>query len=82
MIKKWDITNEQQLKRCIDEVIARVDEQEGSEFGMIAAREVIDIVAKHIGPEAYNRAIEDAKRAAQTKLTDLEIDLDTLRVSS
>ena len=81
MIKQWAISDEQRLKQCVDEVIARVDEQEDAEFGIIAARELIDIVAMHIGPEAYNRGLEDAKKAIQTKLADLEVDLDILRVT-
>ena len=81
MIRKWDLTDEQIKKQCTDEVIARVDEQADAEFGMIAAQEIIDIVAQHLGPQVYNSAIEDAKKAIQSKLADLEVDLDVLRVT-
>ena len=79
VIRKWDITNAQVKKQCVDEVIARIDEQAGAEFGVIAAQEVIDIVASYLGPQAYNNAIEDAKKTIQTKLADIEIDLEVLR---
>ncbi len=82
MIRKWDITNEEASRQCRDEIIARVDEQGNSEFGMIAAQEIIDIVAGHLGPEIYNHAIEDAKKAIEKKLADLEVDLDVLRVAN
>jgi uncharacterized protein (DUF2164 family) len=81
MIRKWDITDEQAKKQCIDEILARIDEQGDAEFGIIAAQELIDIVAEHLGPQAHNTGLEDAKKAIQTKLADLEIDLDTLRVT-
>jgi uncharacterized protein (DUF2164 family) len=80
MIRKWDLTDEKILKQCLVEVIARIDEQEGSEFGIIAAQDVVDIVAKHLGPQAYNSALEDAKKTIEAKLADIEVDLDVLRV--
>jgi uncharacterized protein (DUF2164 family) len=82
MIRKWGIQDEQAQKRCIDELLTRIDEQDGSEFGMIAARELIDIVANYVGPSAYNSAIEDAKSALQAKIADLEVDFDVLKSSA
>lgn len=82
MNRKWDITNEEQKKQCINEVLTRLEEQGDAPFGIIAAEEIIDIVAQHVGPQAYNVAIEDAKKALQTKLADLETDLDMLRPMS
>jgi uncharacterized protein (DUF2164 family) len=80
MIRRWDITDQKTSKQCIDEIIARIDEQEGSEFGVIAAQEVIGIVATHLGPQIYNSALQDAKKTIETKLADIEVDLDVLRV--
>lgn len=82
MIRKWDITDEQIRKQCLDEVIARVDEQDGARFGVIAAQEVVDIVAKYLGPQVYNVALQDTKKLVEAKLTDIEIDLDSLCVDS
>jgi uncharacterized protein (DUF2164 family) len=82
MIRKWDIKNEQVKKQCVDEILTRIDEQADAKFGIIAAEEIIDIVAEHLGPQVHNSAIEDAKKTTRTKLTDLEIDLDVLRVKS
>lgn len=82
MIRKWDISDEQVRKRCMEEIIARVDEQEGAEFGMIAAQDIIDIVAQYVGPSAYNLGIEDAKKLLLQKVSDLEVDFDVLRAQS
>jgi uncharacterized protein (DUF2164 family) len=82
MIRKWDIKDEKVKKQCIDDVLARIDEQADAEFGVIAGQEIIDIVAEHLGPQVYNEAIEDTKKAVRTKLADLEVDLDILHVMS
>ncbi|MBL8121783.1 DUF2164 family protein [Candidatus Saccharibacteria bacterium] len=82
MIRKWDITNEQEKKQCLEEILTRLDEQGDAPFGVLAAEEILDIVSQHVGPQVYNMAIEDAKNALRTKLADLEIDLDMLGTSS
>ena len=79
MYRKWDISNADAKKRCIDEILARIDEQADSAFGNLAAQDIIDIVAAYLGPQAYNTAIDDAKKTIQAKLADLDIDLDVLR---
>jgi len=82
MIRKWDIVSEEQKKQCIEELLTRIDEQDGAEFGVIAAQEIIDIVATYLGPSTYNLAIEDARKTIQNKLADIDIDLDTLKTVS
>ena len=79
MIRKWDIRDEQAKKHCVDEVLARIDEQGDAPFGIIAAGELIEIVAKHLRPEVHNRALQEAKKTIQSKLADLEVDIDILR---
>lgn len=81
MIRKWDINDEQAQKECIDEVLARIEEQEDTEFGIIATQDIIDIVAEYVGPSAYNAGVEDAKKTMQAKISDLDVELDVLKVS-
>jgi uncharacterized protein (DUF2164 family) len=81
MLRKWDIKDEQVHKSCIDELIARIDEQGSSPFGVLAAQEIIDIVSRYVGPIAYNTALEDAKKCLQAKVADLEVELDILKTS-
>lgn len=82
MIRKWDINDEQARKRCIDEILTRIEEQDGSEFGIIAAQEIIDIVASYVGPSVYKSGVEDAKKLLQSKVADLEVEIDILKTSS
>lgn len=81
MIRKWDIKDEQAQRRCVDEVLTRFEEQDGSPFGMLAAQEIIDIVAEYVGPAAYNAGIDDAQSSLQSKLSDLDIELNILKIT-
>lgn len=81
MVHKWRIKDDQVRRKCIDEVIARISEEDDASIGAIAAQDIIDIVAEHLGPAVYNKAIDDSKRLVQTKLIDLEIDLDVIKAA-
>ncbi len=77
MKRKWDMSNEVAHQRCIDEIIARIDEIDGT-AGVIAAQDILDIVTENIAPEIYNMGIADARKLIVAKHQDIEIDLDTL----
>lgn len=79
MKRKWSISSEEARKKCINEIIARVDEQQGSQFGILASEEVIAIVAKYLGPDSYNMGLKDATKVIQNHFSDIEIDLDLLK---
>lgn len=81
MIKKWDIKDEQARRKCVDEVLARIDEQDGGQFGVLAAEDIIEIVGNYVGPQAYNSGIEDSKKVLQAKLGDIEVELDILKMA-
>ena len=77
MKRKWDITGETAQKKCIDEVMTRVGEIDGS-IGVIAAQDIIDIVTENLGPEIYNLGVRDAKKLLQAKMFDIEVEIDML----
>lgn len=80
MNRKWDTDNEELRRKCIDEVIARVDEIGDSPVGIIAAQDIIDIVTENLAPEIYNKGVRDAKKLMTDKLSSLESDIDLLEV--
>jgi uncharacterized protein (DUF2164 family) len=83
MIRKWEITNEDVRKKCINEIIARIQEiEDASTVGAIAAQDIIDIVSENLAPEIYNLGIQDAKKTVQGKFQDIEVDLDLLEINS
>ena len=78
--RKWDIEDTELNKKCIDEVISRVEELENSdEVGIIAAQDIIDIVTENLAPVFYNQGVEDARKTVQDKIQDIEVDLDVLK---
>jgi uncharacterized protein (DUF2164 family) len=79
--RKWDISSKEQKKKCIDALITYLESITDDPVGMIAAEEILDIVAEAIGPDIYNSGVEDAKKLLASKFTDIEIDLDMLRQS-
>lgn len=78
MQRKFDDLPEEAKKKCIAEVITRVEEIDGDSVGIIAAQDIIDIVVEHYGPEIYNSALRDAKKLLETKLSDIEFEIDQL----
>lgn len=82
MKRKWDVSPKEVRKKCVDEIIARLEEQQGAEFGIIAAEEIMDIVAQNVGPDIYNLAIKDAKKLLQNRFSDIETELDLLQHQS
>lgn len=80
MKRKWDIENTELNKKCIDEIISRVQDIDNTgEIGLIAAQDIIDIVTENLAPEFYNKGVADARKTIRNKIDDLEIDLDMLK---
>jgi uncharacterized protein (DUF2164 family) len=81
MNRKWNVTDETLQKKCVDEVITRIEEIDG-QVGIIAAQDIIDIVTQNLGPEIYNMGVRDAKKLLQERFHDLEVDVDLLEQKS
>ena len=78
MLKKFDNIPREINKKCIDEVIARVEEIESERVGEIAAQDIIDIVVENYGPHIYNTAMKEVKSLVQDKFSDIEYEIDSL----
>lgn len=78
MKRKWDVSSKETRRKCLEEIITRVEEQNGSPFGIIAAEEVLDIISHNIGPDIYNLALKDAKKLLQDRFADIDTELDLL----
>jgi len=78
MKRKWDMASEELQRKCIEEVIARIEEIDSDQVGVIAAQEVIDIVTENLAPDIYNAGVRDAKKLLLEKVHDIETDLDML----
>lgn len=82
MIRKWDISDQASNKKCIDEVIARIQDIDDPErAGVIAAQDVVGIVMDNYAPHIYNRALGDIQKMLEEKHRDIEYAMDELRQS-
>ncbi len=82
MIRKWNIDNKQLTTKCLNEVIARVqDIDDTDQVGIIAAQDIVDIVLENMGPEIYNKALTDATKILDEKVQDIEYSIGDLRQS-
>jgi uncharacterized protein (DUF2164 family) len=79
MKRKWDVSSKEVRKKCLDEIIARINEQQGLDFGILAAEEIMNIVTQNTGPDIYNLAIKDAMKLLQDRFSDVETELDLLQ---
>ena len=78
MHKKFNDVPKDLNDKCIAEVITRVEGIDGDSVGIIAAQDIIDIVLEHYGPGIYNSALRDTKKLLETKLSDIEFEIDQL----
>lgn len=82
MIRKWDIDNKEINQKCIDQVITRIQYiDDPNRVGVITAQEIIDIVAENLGPEIYNKALNDVIKQINEKLQDIEYSIEELKQS-
>ena len=81
MKKKWDVLPRDKQQKCLNEVITRVEELEGSEVGIIAAQDIIDIVLENLGPDIYNKALNDVIKKLRVQFADIETELELLEQS-
>lgn len=80
MKRKWDIENEEINRKCIEEIITRIQEIEDLDsIGMIAAQDIIDIVNENLAPQHYNKGLNDAFNIIKEKIDNAEIDIDALK---
>lgn len=80
MIKRWKTDNKALNQKCVDEVISRVqDISDPDQVGVIAAQDIIDIVLENMGPDIYNKAIDDSTKLLQEKIQDIEYDIEALK---
>lgn len=78
MKRKWDSVSDETQKKCVNEVITRIEEIEGDAVGVIAAQDIIDIVTENLAPEIYNMGVRDTKKLIQERFQDIEVDIDIL----
>lgn len=79
MIKrKSDPLSKEKRKSSIEEIITFFHQTRNEEIGVIAAEDILDFFLQNIGPDIYNKGVEDSKKLLKTQFENLEVDLDLL----
>lgn len=82
MIKKEreiGLLSKEARARSVEAIIAYFQNERGEEIGMIAAEEVLDFIEEKIGPEIYNKAIDDSKKTVAERVESLGVELEILK---
>lgn len=74
-----DVLSEKAREQCTKDIVAFFEEERGEEIGVIAAGDVLDFFLQSIGPDIYNKAIDDAKKTVQKQLEALDFEIDLLK---
>lgn len=76
--RKWDLLPKAKRQSCIDEIITFFKQKRGEQIGVIAAEDILDFFLQDIGPDIYNKGVEDSKELLKRQFDNLEVDLDLL----
>jgi uncharacterized protein (DUF2164 family) len=74
-----DILSDEDRERCIKAIVSFVHDEWDKEIGVIAAGNILDFFLQQIGPDIYNKGIDEAKKTFQKQLESWEVELDLLK---
>jgi uncharacterized protein (DUF2164 family) len=74
-----DMLSEKDRDRCIKDIVSFFHDERNETIGVIAAENILDFFLGTIGPNVYNKAIEDVKILLKKKLEGWEFELDLLQ---
>jgi uncharacterized protein (DUF2164 family) len=74
--RSWDILSEEQRKLAINEIIDYFVNERGEQIGIIAAEGLLDMFLQTLGPDLYNKGVEDSKKFIKDYLEEIDIEID------
>ena len=77
-LKKWDRLSEEKKRVVIDEFIHFFEEERGEQIGKLAAEQILNFFLESAGTELYNKGVQDAKKAVESRFEEIKYDLDDL----
>lgn len=76
--RKWDRLTEEERQAAIQELINFFEVERDEKIGVIAADELLNHMLETIGTTLYNKGVAAARNAIQTRVDELNFDLDDL----
>lgn len=82
MLRQWNIDDKEINRKCVDEIITRVQDIDDPEaIGVIAAQDLTDIVLENYGARIYDSVLDAAVKLVSDKVLDVEYGLQELKQS-
>lgn len=66
-------------ERCVQEITSYFLDERDEEIGLIAAEDMLDFILQSIGPEIYNKAVEDSKGVLAAQLESMVVEMELLK---
>lgn len=76
--RKWDRLTDEERQAAIQELIDFFEVERDEKIGVIAADELLNRMLETVGTTLYNKGIAAARNAIQTRVDELNFDLDDL----
>jgi uncharacterized protein (DUF2164 family) len=77
-IRKWDRLSKVKKQSSINQIINFFEEERNEKLGIFEAEDILDFFLEYIGPEIYNKGVEESKELLQSRFEDISVDLDLL----
>ena len=74
-----DMLTEKDKDSCVKEIIRYFLDERSETIGVIAAGNVLDFFLQNIGPDIYNKAVEDTKKLLKDQLEGWDVEIDLLK---
>ncbi len=77
--KPWDaLITDEEREDAVKKTIAFFLDERDEEIGVVAAEQVLNMFMEMLGPKIFNTGVMEGKEWLKVRLTDMEIDYDTL----
>ena len=76
--RDWDLLSEEKRKSSIEKIIEFFKKERSEEIGIIAAEDILNLLLETIGPELYNKGVEDSVDIVKSRMEDLGLDMEVL----
>jgi len=76
--RKWDMMTKEKRDKLVQAIMTYFKNERDLDMGIIAAEDTLDFFLDALGPEIYNKAVQDSKNTIKQSFDNMEIDLDLL----
>ncbi len=76
--RTWDRLRDDEKRKAKEELIDFFQNERDEEIGVIAAEGILNFFLQSVGNKLYNKGVEDAKKAIESRYDELRYDLDDL----